>query len=355
KLVIDQRRWTTTHEKLAKSASRQATTLALGLGVGIAPAVPIRELPANVTYQPIDLGFWSNRSFTDKVQDDGKDGWPDQGPQCDVRGFPAGRQTFQGVPFLIGSGPKGVIALRNPTRPGAADFPTEVTIPIGTKTEGFYFIHGSAFTSQSDLGSYQVQYADGTTLKVPLKKGTNLWDWTATHVGFTQEKATRSNVVWTGSNEMFDAISLYRMLWVNIKPDVVVTSVRFSGSGQSSLMLAGLTAVIAKGQQDTTPAQITLARQVLSEAIKASEERKVDQAEKLLLTALQADPTLTAARQALADLHERQGNEAAALQTYQSWVSALPATPLPYNRIGEILEKRKDFPGALAAYTQSLV
>ena len=28
---------------------------------------------------------------------------------------------------------------------------------------------------------------------------------------------------------------------------------------------------------------------------------------------------------------------------------------LPYNRIGEILEKRKDYPGALAAYTQSLV
>ena len=289
------------------------------------------------------------------MQDDGKDGWPDQGPQCDVRGFPAGKQTFQGVPFLIGSGPKGIIALRNPARPGAADFSTEVTIPIGTKTEGFYFIHGSAFTSPSDLGSYQVQYADGTSLKVPLKKGANMWDWTATHVGFTQEKGTRSNVAWTGSNDVFNSISLYRMLWVNLKPDVVVTNVRMSSSGQSSLMLAGLTAVIAKGQQDTAPAQITQARQALSEAMKASEEKRADQAEKLLHTALQADPTLTAARQALADLHERQGNESAALQAYQSWVSARPNTPLPYNRIGEILEKRKDYPGALAAYTQSLV
>jgi hypothetical protein len=355
KLVVDQRRWTTTHEKLVRPASRQATTLALGLGVSIAPAVPTRELPANIAYQPIDLSVWSNRSFTDKVQDDGKDGWPDQGPQCDVRGFPAGKQTFQGVPFLIGSGPKGIIALRNPARPGAADFSTEVTIPIGTKTEGFYFIHGSAFTSPSDLGSYQVQYADGTSLKVPLKKGANMWDWTATHAGFTQEKGTRSNVAWTGSNDVFNSISLYRMLWVNLKPDVVVTNVRMSSSGQSSLMLAGLTAVIAKGQQDRAPAQITQARQALSEAIKASEEKRADQAEKLLHTALQADPTLTAARQALADLHERQGNEVAALQAYQSWVSARPNTPLPYNRIGEILEKQKDYPGALAAYTQSLV
>ena len=182
-----------------------------------------------------------------------------------------------------------------------------------------------------------------------------MWDWTATHAGFTQEKGTRSNVAWTGSNDVFNSISLYRMLWVNLKPDVVVTNVRMSSSGQSSLMLAGLTAVIAKGQQDTAPAQITQARQALSEAMKASEEKRADQAEKLLYTALQADPTLTAARQALADLHERQGNEVAALQAYQSWVSARPNTPLPYNRIGEILEKRKDYPGALAAYTQSLV
>lgn len=355
KLVIDQRRWTTTHEKLVKPASRQVTTLALGLGLNIAPAVPTRELPPNVTYQPIDLTIWANRSFTDQVQDDGKDGWPDQGPQCDVRGFPTGKPYFQGVPFVIGTGAKSVIALRNPARPGAADFPTEVSIPIGTKTEGFYFIHGSAYTGQTELGSYQVQYADGTTLKVPLKSGVNLWDWIEKNVGFGQEKGTRSIVAWTGSNDTFDSISLYRMLWVNLKPDVVVTDVRITTSGKSSLMLAGLTAVIAKGQQDTTPAQIAQARQALSDAMKAIEEKKPDQAEKLLHTALQSDPSLTAARQALADLHERQGNEAAALQTYQAWATARATTPLPYNRIGEILEKRKDYPGALAAYTQSLV
>jgi Tfp pilus assembly protein PilF len=140
-----------------------------------------------------------------------------------------------------------------------------------------------------------------------------------------------------------------------LKPDVVVTDVRITTSGKSSLMLAGLTAVIAKGQQDTTPAQIAQARQALSDAMKAIEEKKPDQAEKLLHTALQSDPSLTAARQALADLHERQGNEAAALQPYQAWATARATTPLPYNRIGEILEKRKDYPGALAAYTQSLV
>ena len=63
---------------------------------------------------------------------------------------------------------------------------------------------------------------------------------------------------------------------------------------------------------------------------------------------------MTAAQQALVDLYERQGNEDAALAAYQAWVLAGAATPLPYNRIGEILEKRKDFKGALEAYTKSL-
>ena len=42
------------------------------------------------------------------------------------------------------------------------------------------------------------------------------------------------------------------------------------------------------------------------------------------------------------------------LSTRGCCLSSGTATPLPYNRVGEILEKRKDFKGALEAYTQSL-
>jgi cytochrome c-type biogenesis protein CcmH/NrfG len=77
-------------------------------------------------------------------------------------------------------------------------------------------------------------------------------------------------------------------------------------------------------------------------------------AEDLLKKAVTIDPTMTTAQQALADLYERTGNEDAAFQTYQAWVQAGARTPLPYNRIGEILENRKDFAGALDAYTKSL-
>lgn len=355
RLVLDQRRWMTPSEQLKKLACRNVSALALGLGVAIAPVVPVRELPQAVTYKPIDLSIWANRSMTDKTPDDGKDGWPDQGARCDAHGFPTGSQNFQGVPFEIGKGAKSVIVLRNVGRPGAADFPTEVTIPIGSKAEGFYFLHSSAYTAQNEIvGIYQVQYADGSTLDVPLASGINIHDWSGECPGFAREKTTHSNVAWTGSNEIFPIIHVFRMLWVNPKPQSPVKAIRFVSSGNATLVLAGLTAVLAQGQQDLTPAQIAKARASLSEAAKAVDAGKLDQAEKLLLSAVKDDPALTAARQALADLYERKGDEAAAFKTYQDWVAAGAATPLPYNRIGEILEKRKDFKGALDAYTKSL-
>ena len=70
--------------------------------------------------------------------------------------------------------------------------------------------------------------------------------------------------------------------------------------------------------------------------------------------AITLDPTPAAAHQALAESCERAGDENAALQTYQAWAQAGARTPLPYNRIGQILEQRKDYQGALEAYSKSL-
>ena len=246
--------------------------------------------------------------------------------------------------------------LRNVGRPFPENFPTEVTIPIGGKAEGFYFLHSSAFTPQNEtVGLYQVQYEDGSAFDIPLTCGVNIHDWGCDTASFAREKITRSNIAWTGSNEIFPAISVFRMLWVNPRPQAAVKAIRFASTGRATLALVGLTAVVAQGQQDLTPAQVAQARANLTDAAKALEAGKLDDAEKLLLSALKADPTLTAARQSLADLYERKGDEAAALKTYQDWVASGAATPLPYNRIGEILEKRKDFKGALDAYTKSLI
>ncbi|MCY2995330.1 MAG: hypothetical protein NTY19_46825 [Planctomycetota bacterium] len=354
RLLLDQRRWSTSHEQLARQGLRNVTALALGLDVAVAPITPLRELPKDVIFRPLDLAVVANRSLTDKTPDDGQDGWPDQGENCDARTFPTGQRAFQGVPFEMGTGPRSVVVLRNAARPGAAGFPTEVTLPVGFSVEGFYFLHGSAFTPRGALGLYQVQYADGTAVDVPLAGGVNLWDWSSASEGFAREIGTRSNVAWTGSNPVLSHLTLYRMLWVNPKPEVAVKAVRFAGNGHATLMLAGVTAAVAKGQIATPPGQLAKAREALAAATGAVEAGRLDEARRLLEAAIAADSGLSAAHQALGELLERKGDEDTALRVYQAWAAAGAATPLPYNRIGEILDKRKDYQGALAAYTRSL-
>ena len=56
----------------------------------------------------------------------------------------------------------------------------------------------------------------------------------------------------------------------------------------------------------------------------------------------------------LADLCEKGGNEDETLDAYRQWTASNPQTPLPWNRLGQIFEKRKDYKGALEAYTRSL-
>lgn len=355
RLIIDQRRWSTPHVQLQKHTSRICSALAVGLNVAVAPVVPMRQLPAEIAYRTVDLSPFTNRSLTDDIPDDGKDGWPDQGKTCDVRTFPTGKQSFQGVPFNIATGNCAVV-LRNASRPGAPDFPTEVTIPIGMQIEGFYVLHSTAFTPGNfRVGLYQVLYADGSVVDVPLVSGINIHDWSSDDVSFAREKGTRSNIAWTGSNGIFSKISIFRMLWPNPKPQTAVKSIRFANPAEAStIMMAGLTLVLSKEVAAAPPGEVAKAQEMLAKATRLIQDSKFDDARKLLEQAVQRDPSMSAAHQALADLMERSGDEEAAFKVYQAWAAAGATTPLPYNRIGEILEKRKDYRGALEAYTKSI-
>jgi tetratricopeptide (TPR) repeat protein len=290
------------------------------------------------------------------VAEDGKGGWSDQGPTADLRTFPTGRRDFQGVPFDIGKGANSIIVLASDGRFGAKAMPQEVTIPIDCKVEGFFFLHSKAYNSENPVALYQVQYADGTTADIQLRDEENIRDWAAPRPGpFLREKGTSSNVAWTGSCPMFSMIAVYRMLWVNPKPDVAVKAVRFANPNRSAVpILIGLTAAVRADAKPDVAKNLAEARSLFAKAARAIADKQEDKAKEFLKKAVGIDPSLTAAHQALADLLERAGDESAALDEYRSWAQSNLSTPLPYNRIGEILEKRKDYKGALDAYTKSL-
>jgi DNA-binding SARP family transcriptional activator len=81
---------------------------------------------------------------------------------------------------------------------------------------------------------------------------------------------------------------------------------------------------------------------------------KESEAKQALQQAIKEDPHFDAAHQRLCELCERMNDENATLAAYRGWAAAGARTPLPYNKIGAILEGRHDDLGALEAYTKSL-
>jgi hypothetical protein len=355
KLVLDQRLWTTVNEKLANLADRNLSALALGLNVAVAPPTPAKTLPAEIAYRPVDLAPCANRSLGDDVAEDGKGGWSDQGPDADLRTFPTGKQVFHDVPFTIGSGAKSIIVLASESRPGKETLPWEVTVPVGCAVEGLYFLHGTAYCSSGQAGLYQVKYADGTTEDIPLIVGRNIRDWVDNNTGgFDHERGTRTVAAWTGKCKAFPSITAYMTLWVNPQPQKSVVSVRFSTPTRKPVVgLIGLTAVVSKGAGEPA-SQLAQAQELLKQAQQALKASKSDEAKALLKRAIVASPSLMEAHQALADLCEKDGKEDEILEAYRQWTHAGALTTTPWNRLGEILERRKDFKGALEAYKQSL-
>jgi len=354
RLVLDQRRLTTDQQSLKGMAKRNLATLLLGLNVAIAPAPVKPELPRDITLRPIDISPYANRALFDDVGEDGKGGWSDQGPDTDLRSFPTGEQDFHGVPFAIGNSDRSIIVLASENRPDKQNLPLEVTVPIASKVEGLYFLHSSAY-SGGEVALYEIEYEDGKTIEIPLVSDENIRDWASYNTGdFPNDNETETVVAWTGTCKMFKKISAFMMLWVNPHPETPVKSVRFVNKRKKCVpMLIGMTAAIRRDPVETS-ANLARAQEILKDAKIKLEEKKNDIAKKLLNEAVSISPELMEAQEMLADICEKAGNEDELIRTYRRWTRANPHTPGPWNRLGELLEKRKDYKGALEAYKRSL-
>jgi tetratricopeptide (TPR) repeat protein len=153
---------------------------------------------------------------------------------------------------------------------------------------------------------------------------------------------------------MFSPITVLMMQWVNPKPDEPVKAVRFATADGSAVpILIGLTVAVKRGAKEVTQ-NLAKAQNLLKQAQQASDANKSAEAKALLKKAIVLSPDFAAAHQMLADLCEKAGNEDETLEAYRQWTASNPRTPLPWNRLGQMLEKRKDYKGALKAYTQSL-
>jgi hypothetical protein len=357
RLLLDQRRWMTSSADLVKSAARNVSALMQGLGVRMEPVLVIRQLPKELDFRTIDLTQFNNRSLKDDQAGDGEGGWLEQGPGADLGSFKTGRIYCQGIPFFVAGPPNSCLVLRNGRRPFPEKYPSEVTLPIGYAVEGFYVLQSFAGTGDKPIATLQMVYGDGTTHDVKLIGEVNARDWAqGPSSGFPHEKDTASSVAWTGSSETFPVIAVYKMLWVNPRPDVPVRAIRYfkTPDMMSVHALMGLTALLKKDLKPLSPEEMARVRDLVGKAAAAVKSKDNDAAEKLFRQALAMAPKQWDAYQQLADLLEQKKSEEALFEHYQLWVRNGAVVPLPYNRVAEMLEKKKDLRGALEFYTRSL-
>jgi hypothetical protein len=355
RLLLDQRRWWTSQAAVAKLARRQVSALMTGLNVAVSPPPPARGLPESVDFRPVNLGALANRSLFDETAGDGKGGWTDEGSACDLRRFPRGWQHIYGVPFDLGPSPTGAVALVSRTVGGAGGLPGEVLIPLGFAAEGLYFLNVAAgCADRAPAGEYRIEYEDGQSARIALVGGDNILDWTRPHQ-LRGARGTQSQIVWTGSNGRHPLIAVTRLLWVNPRPGAPLRAVTFANpAGEAMPVLFGLTAAVPKGRVALTPEAAARGKDLLAKGQAAAAAEKWDEARRLLTEALKQDPALDDGYRLLADVAERKQNEEWQLEAYRLWAATGPRLPLPWNRIGDILERRKDLAGALEAYKKSL-
>ena len=120
--------------------------------------------------------------------------------------------------------------------------PESVTIPLNTKARSLVFLHTTGWTAADtgdEIGSYSVNFADGTTNTIPLQYGRNISAWTENEV-FSIDL----NKAWKGKTRNNLDISADLLIWDNPKIDQNILSLKFHSTGNiANPILLGLTII----------------------------------------------------------------------------------------------------------------
>jgi len=184
---------------------------------------------AGEQWYQVDLTGQANRGFADDVAGDGRGGWTDEGPDNDLRYLPTGLLTLYGVPFRVidpaGNGGRSCIVLRAGPGPGTRtnrnEYPRSVTIPVGRRTNVFYFLLGVGWGVDGDVATLTVRYADGQAARIPLRDGVNVANWHDQPLPNTDD-----HKFVPARKDRF----LYAVQWVNPRPGVRIQGIDFTSA-----------------------------------------------------------------------------------------------------------------------------
>ncbi len=260
-VLIDQLSWDLALAAETERSTRLVSSLARNLGVSF-------DSPNNATqrykFTGLDLTPHVNRSYMDKVANDGEGGWIDKG-EFDMRYFLINHTgevggmavavapfptevSFQGIAYrLVDPKPAGsnaydgkaVVVLRSTKND--LKCPAEVRgIKVGQTANRIWFLHTAVGGMESPEGTtvarYEIVYTDGTRVAVPVRLGQETGDWCK------PKPLPGAQVAWTGSNPKTPLIGIFSMPWDNPSPDKPIASIDVIGSlTPTQLVLMGIT------------------------------------------------------------------------------------------------------------------
>lgn len=339
-------------------SERVISTILTNLGINI-EGKKEEKIPKNLTYKMIDISKFVNRSFKDEKEDDGKGGWTDQGPDCDLRNFPVDKDVFisDGVPFKIEK-PNSCIVLSSRFRP-ESKLPEKVEIPVNDKFEYLFFLQSSAWTSKAHHASYIINYQDGSKYEIKLIGGVNLRDWASSspEEPFLFETDTITKCAWKGKGKRFPTVSVYKMAWKNPFPDREIKSITFLSKNKGVPILIAITGgnEIKKIEKlEITEKDRKNVEKIIEKAKILLKEKKTEEYEKILLECIEKYPFNPEPYFLLGYLYEEKENWEKAKNIYEKLIENIPEQLEGYLRLGDCYEKSGDYKKAYQIYKKSL-
>jgi hypothetical protein len=143
----------------------------------------------------------------------------------DLARLPRGVQRMGETFFRVG---EKLIHLRGRLAPGMPDSVTGIS--VGARATKLHFAHGVQWgvPAGTEVGAYNVHYADGSSVRIPVVYGRDVVNWWA----FAQalpELPTNARIAWSGSNDAIEMdgwkVFLFAVTWINPHPDRIITTI----------------------------------------------------------------------------------------------------------------------------------
>ena len=266
-ILFDTLQWEKAFGSESDKAARILSALVTNLGADI-------QLKPETQYQyfHVDMKPYVNMGYYDEKEGDRKGGWTDQGKN-DMRfflinhtgkggglddGMPVPTEEFPAVAKL-GKRPYGLIDPKKNDGRGVIAFagsdkclffPKEVKgIKVNHKANMLWFLQTACWAGvpvNTPVAQYQVNYADGTNVIIPVRVGMEVGDW------WNPSPLSNAEVAWTGKNLMQAPIGIWAMSWVNPAPDKEISSIDVTAAlSPVQLVLLAITGGIEGQSRDS--------------------------------------------------------------------------------------------------------